>query len=479
MPSIDPQKFHRQALKVLGKLEGTVARQLKPLINRQYQDAASAFLKGAWNEAIIDEQENRLRSILKTHYKRTANAAEMVVESIFIPLLGKGLGESYWAEIERFTRVHTAQKVIGIQETTRKAINRVIDVGIREGKTGAEISRDLRVTGGIDSRFRANRIARTETHSLYNSATNTAIDQTGYKFERVWSTTIDMRTRRRKKGSLWDHISANGQRRDQETPFDVSGENLMFPGDPNGSAGNVINCRCVLLYEPVRLGYQPAKPVAPIDPVTAIPRVLQAGTLEEAQQIADDQGINVTFSDQFSDAENLEYFNNHTKAISELRKAGFTDPNFGKKLTIDPDPFDDGILAVAGRDQKGNYGYTIYPRNFKKQTTKTQFKENIADISKEDPPIGMFTNNYEVAVHELGHNMEHLLPSRLRKEWHDYYLGDGQLIGGDSPQAPSFYAQESPGELFAESILSFMKGKKTGSTRKAIELLKQAGMYDN
>ena len=27
-------------------------------------------------------------------------------------------------------------------------------------------------------------------------------------------------------------------------PFEIDGENLMYPGDPNGSPGNVINCRC-------------------------------------------------------------------------------------------------------------------------------------------------------------------------------------------------------------------------------------------
>ncbi len=30
--------------------------------------------------------------------------------------------------------------------------------------------------------------------------------------------------------------------------FDVGGEQLMYPGDPAGSAGNICNCRCTVIY---------------------------------------------------------------------------------------------------------------------------------------------------------------------------------------------------------------------------------------
>jgi hypothetical protein len=31
--------------------------------------------------------------------------------------------------------------------------------------------------------------------------------------------------------------------------FEVDGESLDRPGDPSGSAGNIINCRCGIIYE--------------------------------------------------------------------------------------------------------------------------------------------------------------------------------------------------------------------------------------
>jgi len=33
-----------------------------------------------------------------------------------------------------------------------------------------------------------------------------------------------------------------------DQPFIVDGESLDYPGDPSGSAANVINCRCGVSY---------------------------------------------------------------------------------------------------------------------------------------------------------------------------------------------------------------------------------------
>ena len=45
-----------------------------------------------------------------------------------------------------------------------------------------------------------------------------------------------------------DHAEADGQEVGMDEAFDVGGEQLMYPGDPAGSAGNTINCRCTVIY---------------------------------------------------------------------------------------------------------------------------------------------------------------------------------------------------------------------------------------
>ena len=53
----------------------------------------------------------------------------------------------------------------------------------------------------------------------------------------VWIANLDEKTR-------IAHIMANGQEKNINDSFIVDGEYLEYPGDPNGSPGNVINCRC-------------------------------------------------------------------------------------------------------------------------------------------------------------------------------------------------------------------------------------------
>ncbi len=87
--------------------------------------------------------------------------------------------------------------------------------------------------------WRARRIARTELNAAHNygsyQALNDAVND-GAKLKKVW------RISGRKTRDA--HIAADGQIRDVDQPFDVGGEQLMYPGAPNGSAENVINCMC-------------------------------------------------------------------------------------------------------------------------------------------------------------------------------------------------------------------------------------------
>jgi uncharacterized protein with gpF-like domain len=62
-----------------------------------------------------------------------------------------------------------------------------------------------------------------------------------------WVSAQDERTRTSPPDEF-DHIEADGQVVDMNEAFTVGGEQMMFPGDPGGSAGNIINCRCAVVY---------------------------------------------------------------------------------------------------------------------------------------------------------------------------------------------------------------------------------------
>ena len=232
----------------MARLERTMFNQLKPMINKQYMDSAKLLSQGVRDvDHAVNLQGPRLRRILRAQYRRTAMTAGRQAIIAYDP--PKSMNESFWNDVNQFIALNTGRKIKTVQDTTKKVISRIIGQGVIAGETNKEIATRIRKKGKTLSKFQALRIARTETLGMYNSATDASVSETGLKFIRVWSTTKDLRTRRRKRKSRFDHWIVDGQKRAQGEKFLVSGEALDFPGDPKASAGNIINCRCVLMYE--------------------------------------------------------------------------------------------------------------------------------------------------------------------------------------------------------------------------------------
>lgn len=91
---------------------------------------------------------------------------------------------------------------------------------------------------------RATTVARTETLGSLNFGRADGFaaiqEELGEPLEQMWLSTLDGRARQ-------DHLDSDQQRVPVGQPFIVGGEALMHPGDPMGSASNVINCRCTTL----------------------------------------------------------------------------------------------------------------------------------------------------------------------------------------------------------------------------------------
>jgi hypothetical protein len=91
---------------------------------------------------------------------------------------------------------------------------------------------------------RARVIAVTETTRAYGAGTTAAgLEQsrvTGRLLQKRWRTEHDDRVRA-------EHRAVDGTTVPLYQPFRVGNDMLMFPGDPMGSADEVINCRCDLV----------------------------------------------------------------------------------------------------------------------------------------------------------------------------------------------------------------------------------------
>jgi SPP1 gp7 family putative phage head morphogenesis protein len=118
-----------------------------------------------------------------------------------------------------------------------------LEDGIAAGESIENLTkRILSETDGVYdnmSAARAEVIARTETMGSVNFGQQVTYQAEGIE-EKEWLATSDSDTRDA-------HYAANGQVVKIDEPFMVGGESLMYPGDPSGSAGNVIQCRCTIL----------------------------------------------------------------------------------------------------------------------------------------------------------------------------------------------------------------------------------------
>lgn len=133
------------------------------------------------------------------------------------------------------------QRITSVTETTRAQIIAAVSRGYAEGLGQDGVADYIESVVAEISRYRAEVIARTETHGAANFGAMGAAEATGLPLLKEWVAAADERTRE-------THREADGQTVPMEQAFEVGADFLMFPGDPAGSAEEVINCRCAASY---------------------------------------------------------------------------------------------------------------------------------------------------------------------------------------------------------------------------------------
>jgi hypothetical protein len=113
---------------------------------------------------------------------------------------------------------------------------------VRSGLPVETLAREVEaITGYAESRAAA--IARTETIGAYNGGEMDGARALGADgpSHKQWLSATDARTREA-------HLDADGQIVALAEPFLVDGEPMDRPVDPAGSAANVVNCRCSVVF---------------------------------------------------------------------------------------------------------------------------------------------------------------------------------------------------------------------------------------
>ena len=136
-----------------------------------------------------------------------------------------------------------AQRVTLVQNTAKKTLTKVFRQLQNDPifQTEGEVvkARMLKKQYNRYNTYQAKRLVRTEATNAANTALFKSAQDIfpGADMQKEWITSMDDRQRD------W-HGAANGQIVDFNKTFTVMNENLRWPGDTNGTAANVINCRC-------------------------------------------------------------------------------------------------------------------------------------------------------------------------------------------------------------------------------------------
>jgi hypothetical protein len=151
-------------------------------------------------------------------------------------------------------RLSLLTNVHGIEQSIKDAILATIQQGQAEGWSYEKTSQQVQDVASI---MRSRRIVRTESVKASNMSATIGAKHTGLVMDKKWISAKDNRVRGNPNGkypnSQFDHWDMDGQIVPMDRPFYLSGiDELQFPGDPKGSPGDIINCRCVCSFVPRR-----------------------------------------------------------------------------------------------------------------------------------------------------------------------------------------------------------------------------------
>ena len=224
--------FDRQAKATLARLEGKRGRQMLARGADDGVDPAEIFDTEYW----LAETDDFAQAM----YEDTLAASFQAFNAQI------GISFDLDAPFARSFIERRANQLAGkVTQTTYDGIKKVLADEALAGKSIPDIAAAIQGLFAQTYNGRATTVARTEVISGYNGGTVEAAQQTdGVVEEMEWISTIDDRTRGNDDRDEYDHLSMDGERVPLGDPFDVQGDEVEYPGDPSGDAGNVINCRC-------------------------------------------------------------------------------------------------------------------------------------------------------------------------------------------------------------------------------------------
>ncbi len=259
------QRERTTQLRMLALIERVATVRFGREFNRVGRELATMFREFGGELPLLDsvmvEHERRLAVILYRLYSDAARlfgsrvraaARKSYAGTLYVKQTERDQANLFDLAVRQFIEGVSGQRIVEISTTTlgqvRGALAAIDDAGLGE-LPGSKLITDA--TGGAIGRKRAERIARTEGHTSSQVGGQIQMDQLGLDYTKRWVSVQDARTR--DKDDAFNHRAANGQTVPRGGKFRIKKQSggvelIDHPGDPKGSPGNIINCRCVQVF---------------------------------------------------------------------------------------------------------------------------------------------------------------------------------------------------------------------------------------
>lgn len=207
---------------------------------RDYQEALKGQISGVLDKLHADEFET-VQDYLNACYEDGFTGAMYQMHAQDVPIIvpiDQG-AEVQAIQLETKLKNPLYEALAGGVDGMKKAIQSELTRGIAMGLGWDEIARNLSNTTKAPLAH-AKTIARTEGHRIQEKAAYDAFQKAksrGADVLKQWDSTLDGKTRD-------SHRRVDGELREDGKKFS---NGLMYPGDPDGEAEEVVNCRCTML----------------------------------------------------------------------------------------------------------------------------------------------------------------------------------------------------------------------------------------
>lgn len=217
-------------------------RIIAAVFNEFANNIDNSLNKGLDFDIDYDFFSKKLKTALTNCFNKSSKRAAEWCKTLFgWKLENSDIEAIHNTSLNEYNKRYSAKKVKGITESTKDAINRIIEREQAKGLNYKKIS-DIIVNEvkGM-SKGRATTISRTETSNSINSTTNTAAVEAGMTFK-TWLHVGGGKEDRE------SHLALDGKTIKLREYFNVGGSLALYPHDPNLPPGQLINCHCIVIY---------------------------------------------------------------------------------------------------------------------------------------------------------------------------------------------------------------------------------------